>query len=256
MNVEEKISELKIQKNYLEEIKKRQVSRNKSLMGLVGMLVILSLVLLVLINSKFNRTLSSEETYAYSILVIVGLCIYIFLAIIRSWKTNDRISDIEVSIERIDEELELLELNNTTIEQRAEKQFKQHQKELNRYYNENIRHMRGVYNVGIFTITSGLLLIAGTIILCILKSELINDYIVPTMGIVSGLASSLIGTLFIKMYTETINTSSKFHDKLVYSNNLHFNNLLISKVENKDKREDAICEIVKIISENKDIKNN
>ena len=253
---DKRIYKLKKQKSSIDKMKNKYLSRSKQLMILIGITAGSTIGILFFINNNPYRTiLGRERAYLISFILILILILYVFFMSIYGWKFNERISDLEVAKERIDEELEILEFRNITIEQKAEKQFKQHQKELNRYYNENIRHMRGVYNIGIFTISSGLLLIVGTIILCVFKPEFINDYIVPTMGIISGLVSSLIGTLFIKMYTETINTSSKFHDKLVYSNNLHFSNFLIAKVEDKGKREDSICEIVKIISANKNIDN-
>lgn len=247
---DKQIAKLKKQKSNIDKMKNKYLSRNKQLLISVGISVGSTIGILFFINNNpYRNILGRERAYLISLILVSILILHVFLMSIYGWRVNERISDIEVANERIDEELEILEFRNITIEQKAEKQFKQHQKELNRYYNENIRHMRGVYNIGIFTISSGLLLIVGTIILCVFRSEFINDYIVPTMGIISGLISSLIGTLFIKMYTETINTSSKFHDKLVYSNNLHFSNFLISKISNQEKREEAILEVSKTIAE-------
>lgn len=109
--------------------------------------------------------------------------------------------------------------------------------------------MKGVYNIGLFSICMGSILIILTIIFSILNKNDINNLIIPIMGIVSGILSSFIGTLFIKMYTKTINTSTKFHDKLIYSNNLHFSNFLIAKINNQNKRENIICEVAKTITE-------
>ncbi len=150
---------------------------------------------------------------------------------------------------KIENEIELLEISTTSLEERAEKQFKQHQNDLNRYYNENIRQMKGVYNIGLVSIGLGFILIIGTIIFSLSNKDGVNNYIIPVMGIVSGILTSFIGALFIKMYTEAVNTSVKFHDKLVYSNNLHFSNFLISKISDSEKRENAIVELSKTIAE-------
>lgn len=160
----------------------------------------------------------------------------------------DKLIHIENDIIRINEEIKLLEISNVSLEQRAEKQLKLHQNELNRYYNENIRQMKGVYNLGIISISMGFIIIILTIILSILNKDKIDNLIIPIIGIVSRLLSSFIGTFFIKMYTETISTSAKFHYKLVYSNNLYFSNFLIARVNNENKREDITCEIAKIIA--------
>lgn len=242
MEDENRIEYLKQKKSDLEAL----INKNKSskrTTRVVYVIMIVGFILLALNFKQIHRT-----HYSYSTLIIMGLYMLITYFYINM-KRNNRLIYIENDLIKIEEEIELLEISTTSLEQRAEKQFKLHQKELNRYYNENIRQMKGVYNIGVVSIAIGFMLIVGTIISSLANKDSVNNYIIPIMGVVSGILTSFIGALFIKMYTETVNTSVKFHDKLVYSNNLHFSNFLISKISNQEKREEAIFEVSKTIAE-------
>ena len=233
------------------ETKLSYIKSSKKVLIWSLILILISIVVILIIFNKKIKALGSSTYYFYAVLIIL-IFYSIILIITCSNKYNNLITQIENDINRIDEEIELLVISTKSIEQRAEKLFKLHQNELSRYYNENIRQMKGVYNLGLGSIIIGFILILGTIIFSMYKIESINNYIIPIMGVISGILSSFIGTLFIKMYTETVNASSKFHDKLVDSNNLHFSNFLVSKISNDEKREEALSIIAKAIAEKKE----
>ena len=240
---------LREKKSNLESLKNKFKLREKNLKLMNYSIIAMSIIICVIKNIAFNNIIYDINSYFFNSIILLVILYSTILIIFIKMKNYDRLIHIENDIIRINEEIELLEISNVSLEQRAEKQLKLHQNELNRYYNENIRQMKGVYNIGIISISMGFIIIILTIILSILNKDKIDNLIIPIMGIVSGLLSSFIGTLFIKMYTETISTSAKFHDKLVYSNNLYFSNFLIAKVSNKNKREDITCEIAKTIAE-------
>lgn len=249
MQSQDTINLLKERKIDLESLKSKFKSREKSLVFIYAFIIATSIAIFFIKNINFNKTIYGINSYFFNSIIMLIILYAALMIIFIKMRNVDRSIHIENDIIRINEEIELLEISKVSIEQRAEKQLKLHQNELNRYYNENIRQMKGVYNIGIISISMGFIIIILTIILSILNKNKIDNLIIPIMGIVSGLLSSFIGTLFIKMYTETISTSAKFHDKLVYSNNLYFSNFLIAKVSDKNKREDITCEIAKLIAE-------
>jgi len=144
----------------------------------------------------------------------------------------------------IDEELELLDYDDMEYEKRAEKQFKQHQKELKRYYDINIEQLKLVFPLGIITMLLGFAIIFMTIYLC---KEMLSS-IPIIIGCISGLLVDLIGAIFIKMYVETVKTSTEFHKKLIGSNNNLFANVLITKINDEKLKNETFAETAKIIA--------
>lgn len=230
--------------------RKRELEEEKNKLKYEQKAITVFYIIICIIFMLVIRRLSliyPNKNFMYISIIIIAFITYAYLD--RRDLCNKWLFRTTGELIKIKNEIELLEISTTSLEQRAEKQFKQHQNELNRYYDENIRQMKGVYNIGLVSIGLGFILIIGTIIFSLSNKDSVNNYIIPVMGIVSGILTSFIGALFIKMYTEAVNTSVKFHDKLVYSNNLHFSNFLISKISDNEKRENAIVEISKTIAE-------
>lgn len=241
-----------IDKNMMEYYKdrKRKLEEEKNKLKYEKKATTIFYIIICIICTLFIKRLSLMYQNKYLIYISIIIIAFITVAYLeRRDLCNKWLYRTTGDLIKIENEIELLEISTTSLEQRAEKQFKQHQNDLNRYYNENIRQMKGVYNIGLVSIGLGFILIIGTIIFSLSNKDSVNNYIIPVMGIVSGILTSFIGALFIKMYTEAVNTSVKFHDKLVYSNNLHFSNFLISKISDSEKRENAIVELSKTIAE-------
>lgn len=179
------------------------------------------------------------------ILILIGGFFLIYTTIFK----NPMQLMFEERILAIDEELELLEISENQYEKRAEVQFKNHQKELKRYYDINLGHLKWVFPLGIGVILLGI----GIIIFSILIfKNIVVDTIIPTLiGAISGLMVDFIGAIFIKMYIETIKASTEFHNQLIHSNNNLFANVLVTKINDNKLKNETFSEIAKIISMNK-----
>lgn len=162
-----------------------------------------------------------------------------------------RLIDRNLVIDRIKEtsdELEYLNIENESDIKKAEKQFKLHQNELQKYYSQNLSHSQKIFYTGIVCIILGFGIIAFT--MWILSTKNINNTLeLMITGGIGGVLSNFIGVIYLKMYSETLKVLIEFHNKLVYTHNLHFSNYLLAKVENKELKEkilqEAILAIVK-----------
>lgn len=156
---------------------------------------------------------------------------------------NPKIISNEERILEIDDEIELLEISENQYEKKAEIQFKKHQKEIKRYYDINLGHLKLLFPIGIGIIILGIFIIILSIML--FKDK---DVISILIGTISGILTNFVGAIFIKMYIETIKASLKFHNKLIDSNNNLFANVLITKIKNQDLQNATLAEVAKIIS--------
>ena len=156
------------------------------------------------------------------------------------------VREIEIEIRDVENELDLLSISEDSIEERAEKQFKLHQLELKKYYDQTLRHSSWIFIVGLVCLFLGVAIIGITLYLVFSNSvanELSEKIILASLGAVGAILSNFIGIIYIKMYSETIKSLTEFHNRLVSTHYLHFGNFLIGKITDKTLREKTLAEI-------------
>ncbi|WP_310604178.1 TRADD-N-associated membrane domain-containing protein [Anaerosporobacter sp.] len=182
----------------------------------------------------------------------ISSCIFFFISIILFVYYSFDYSRIKFVfldlIENLKDELELLEVDELDNVKRAEKLFNINQKELKRYYDLNIKHLKSVFPLGIVIIFVGIGIIIGTLLFF---KNADSKTLELAIGCISGMLVNFIGAMFIKIYVETVNSSTKFHEKLIYTNSMLFSNVLIAKVKDDSARDVAFTEIAKIITQHK-----
>ena len=149
---------------------------------------------------------------------------------------------LENQIKEISNEVELQEIDTSSIELRAEKLFKNHQFELKRYYDQTLRHSSWVFLTGIGCIIIGILFAAVTFYF-VLGGKASENQLTAMVGISSALFSNFIGVVYLRMYSQTAKALTEFHNRLVGTHNLHFSNFLSAKITEKNLREKTLSEI-------------
>lgn len=114
--------------------------------------------------------------------------------------------------------------------------MKLHQYELQKYYNQSLSQSKSIFWVGIVCIVLGFFIIGVILYLLAFKNITNNQLEVSIVGGVGGILANFIGLVYLKMYSETLKVLIEFHKKLVYTHNLHFENCLIARVENQEKK--------------------
>lgn len=239
-----KFNKSKILKEQLNSLKKREElnSRIKFLLFTTTSLTII-LTILILILSFLRKEMINPFLNSDKFILISAILPLIF--ILRSLLDKNLVFD---KMKETSDELEYLNIENESDIKKAEKQFKLHQNELQKYYSQNLSHSQKIFYTGIVCIILGFGIIAFT--MWILSTKNINNTLeLMITGGIGGVLSNFIGVIYLKMYSETLKVLIEFHNKLVYTHNLHFSNYLLAKVENKELKEkilqEAILAIVK-----------
>ncbi|PRT38381.1 TRADD-N-associated membrane domain-containing protein [Bacillus wiedmannii] len=156
-----------------------------------------------------------------------------------------RPSEHTMELQEIENELDLLSISHSSLEERSEKLFKHHHLELKRYYDENLKQSSWIFIVGIVCIGMGFGIIGITLYFLIANSsnELENKIIVASVGAIGAILSNFIAVIYLKMHSEAVKSLTEFHNRFVNTHHFYFSNFLVSKIQNEDKREDALVEL-------------
>ncbi|MBY9086169.1 hypothetical protein KIH86_18325, partial [Paenibacillus sp. HN-1] len=87
------------------------------------------------------------------------------------------------------------------------------------------------------SLLAGMIIVIVTITLIVNSSERDNNLIIALTGGTTGILTNFVGVVFLKMYSETVRSLNIFHNRLVTTHHLHFSNFLISKIYDRDLRE-------------------
>ncbi|WP_373211864.1 TRADD-N-associated membrane domain-containing protein [Fusobacterium mortiferum] len=246
----------KVLNQQLDYLKKKE-KLNKGIRFLLSTMMLISILLIILIVSlvffKKESILKKEsiqlflnsEIFKWILIISITPLLFFLLFFPEIFFDRNLIFD---KIKETSDELEYLNIEDESDIKKAEKQFKLHQNELQKYYSQNLSHSQKIFYTGIVCIILGFGIIAFT--MWILSTKNINNTLeLMITGGIGGVLSNFIGVIYLKMYSETLKVLIEFHNKLVYTHNLHFSNYLLAKVENKELKEkilqEAILAIVK-----------
>ncbi|WP_459202079.1 TRADD-N-associated membrane domain-containing protein [Methanococcus sp. CF] len=242
--LEERIQDLKNKK-------KKQDKDNKKYTAMT----IFSFVLAA-IGTIFSCIMCPNWWKIYPELAVIPLCFFLYPALFLTLRIIRPDPNIESELRQTQDEYDLVVNSEYSLEEKAEKQFKLHQYILDRYYDQSLTQGKKIFSVGISCIIVGFLIMIGIILFAVFLPENQNKYLIGSLGGLSSILSGYIGTIYMKMYSETIKSLNEFHNRLVYTHNLHFSNFFASKIENKELREKTIADIaLKIANERNGVKN-
>lgn len=213
-------------------------TKKKIIVNLSSILIISGLVLFIASLIELLRL-----NYHY------GISFFIISFFLLNVRFFDELKYFDSKISEIENEIELNDINATNFEKRAEKLFRSHQIELAQYYNEILRQSKKIFNWGISCLFLGMSLIVVSIILIVFKRKLnlqIEDSkLITFLSSLGGIFANVVGGFYMNMYNKTIKSLDSFHKRFVNTHHLHFGNLLLSKIEDKDIRENAYASIFK-----------
>ena len=181
-----------------------------------------------------------------SIMMLVCLIFVIVLLFDLILKNID-IHQYEEQLRQAEDDLDILEVAEGDNVKRSEKLFRNHQRELKRYYDTNLKHYKAMFPVGIVLVFLGAIIIGGTI--WVFRDAIENSIAPILIGAVSGVLVDFIGAVLIHMYTETVKSSIAFHSQLMKSNHALFANMLAFKIKDESKQDDTFAELAKLMIE-------
>ena len=151
--------------------------------------------------------------------------------------------DFEIEIRQTEDELDLINSQASSIELDAQKLFKLHQLELNKYYDQTLRQSKWIFWAGLFCLFLGFGVIGLTIGFVSRNPSQDGKAAVAILGGVGAILSNFIGVVYLKMHSETVGSLTEFHNRLVKTHYLHFGNFLLAKIANLKLREASIAKV-------------
>jgi hypothetical protein len=166
-------------------------------------------------------------------------------AIVANRMMASRIGEFDDDIREAGNELDLRRIETDQGEARAQKLFQSHAFEIKRYYDQALRQGRSIYYVGIVCIGLGFAVIGAAFALVSSadSKDLSGQIIVGALGSIGAILANFIAVVYLKMFSETVQALTGFHQRLVITHHLHFGNFLASKIKDKKTRETALAEM-------------
>lgn len=223
---------------------RRRINKNKYIknISLIGFFLI-PIVLLVAIVFLSNLLNDPNDVKLIQLIYIYAIMFWVF-SIAQILKSSNSIHDLESALRDLENEIDLAAIDLESIEKRAEKLFKLHQYELDKYYTQNLRQGNQIFIIGFVFFMIGFLIVSGSIYLIAFKTmDKDSSIIIAGLGAIGTILSNFIAAIYIKMFSETARTSTQFHNRLVTTHNLMFSNFISSKISDKILRENTYSQI-------------
>ena len=237
---EDKASQIKDLEQYREAVYRYKARRqNLNLVIRIMMGLVLSAVCIYI--TFFSS--SGFETFTDNLIFLVPKIIFLLIATLFTFWTTRPPRDVDTRLISIQNEIDLLNIDFTSLEIRAEKLFKSHQTELERYYNQTLQHSSWIFIAGIVCIGIGFIIVIITLSSVRNIAEMNERIVTGAVGFLSTLVSNLIGAIYLKMYSETVKSLTEFHNRLVKTHFLHFANFLAAKIKDDSLREKTLGEL-------------
>ncbi|MGH3669749.1 MAG: hypothetical protein ACRDSH_03805, partial [Pseudonocardiaceae bacterium] len=131
-------------------------------------------------------------------------------------------------------------VGGTEDEKHAQRLFQLHSEQLRQYYDQALGQRGLVFFAGFGCILGGFAVVAFTFHALSSIHDVPEKIVVAVLGGVGGILANFIAFIYLRMFSETIQSVGNFHDRLVLTHHLHFANVLISKMSSRDKADDAL----------------
>ncbi|HDX9612721.1 TPA: hypothetical protein ROY01_003823 [Bacillus toyonensis] len=222
-------------------VKKKNVDRTAIIVGVICICLLLAALFWA---KDFQKQNTFGEATNITLIMTMGLSV-IFAFFLFSVPLRIPSNVFITELQEVENELDLLSISHSSLEERSEKLFKHHHLELKRYYDENLKQSSWIFLVGIACIVIGFAIIGITLYFLMLNSsnELENKIIVASVGAIGAILSNFIAVIYLKMHSEAVKSLTEFHNRFVNTHHFYFSNFLLSKIQNEDKREDALVDL-------------
>jgi hypothetical protein len=165
----------------------------------------------------------------------VALAAALPVAVFTRGRWDEDLRDLQARLDDLDYAEQLPEI-------RAARQFRQHQEDLRRYYDQTLLHSSRIFLVGIGCIALGFAVIGATLYLVSNRPDKWHEQIlIASLGAVGSVLANFIGAIYLKMFVETVKSFSVFHTRLVMTHHIHAGTFLAAKIDNKPLRERTIA---------------
>jgi hypothetical protein len=154
-------------------------------------------------------------------------------------------------IKDLEDEISLRQLQTADREEKAHKLLRIQQGQLFRYFDLVFQQSKGIYWIGVGSMALGFVIIGWAMYVVssgIGRSP--NDFstiyekgVVAVIGAIAGILTNYIGTIYLKMFSEIVQSVNGSVKALTISTNLNFANVLVANIDDQKLREEALKEL-------------
>jgi hypothetical protein len=176
---------------------------------------------------------------------VIGLLYALALLLVL----HGRVVVIRAEVQEIKEGLELRGLLNDE-ERRAFRLYQLHNLDLKRYYDLALSQRRVIFGLGTFCIALGSgVAITALILLAEGGTTSQQKLLITGVGAVGAILANFVAVIYLRMFRDTVSSMNTFHNRLVSTHHLLFGNLLVARIGNRIKRDDALAQMASSITD-------
>ncbi|MFT3768469.1 MAG: hypothetical protein QM820_34385 [Minicystis sp.] len=127
---------------------------------------------------------------------------------------------------------------------RAEKLLSLQEQQLRRYYNLNLRQGFWAFVAGISCICAGFAIVAVTFYvvkqMAGSNSQAAAQVVVGAVGVIGTILANYVAAVYLKMYGSVGENLTAFHSKLSATHDIFLSNLMVSRIKDDDRRDEAL----------------
>jgi ribosomal protein L29 len=218
----------------------RRTSRGKRVWGTIA----ISLILVALGSVGYTIVAKDQSLLFFA----VGCAIYSLLPI-AAWLGNST-SETSLEVRRLETQIELEDPDVAPIERRAQRLFRLHQAELDKYYIQARRQSLWAFVIGAACIALGFGVVSFAIWAFVARDLSFEAKIaVGFLGAIGGILANFVGAIALRMFSDSIRSLNELHNRLVSTHHLHFGNFLAAKIATPELRDKTIAHMAERVSE-------
>lgn len=186
----------------------------------------------------------SHSYYLYGLMAALFL-VYGITFLFGTFYLDSTLRTIRPQIEDLDFQIHLKQMSGSSdIEKRSEEQLRYNNLQLSRYYEQNLRHNNSAFWLGVFCIFIGTCVIAATFYFVLYVGKSLDAQIVTgVIGGIGAIMTNFIAAIYLMMHGSTTKNLAGFHSRLVDTHKILLANLVASRIENSETREETLKQL-------------
>ncbi len=155
-----------------------------------------------------------------------------------------RLRNAEEDLQDLDFQIDLERYEVSPRESRAEKMLRINSLQIRRYHDVNITQNIWVFTLGVFCMLLGVGILAGTLWFIGTYAESLDTKIISgALGAVGTVLVNYIAAIYLRMHATANRNLGDFHSKLVDTYQILFSNLVASRIEDAELRQQTLASV-------------
>lgn len=175
-----------------------------------------------------------------------------WVVLVSTYVSWVRLRYLAEEIQDTEFEIDLLKLETTPEEIRAEKLLRIYQFQLRRYFEVNLRQNSWIFFVGILCILIGVGVICATLALIREAKSWSDKTVLGSVGVIGTFLTNYVAAIYLKMQSGITETLTSIYSKIASTQKLFLANLLASRITDANKRWETLAQLSLLVADGRD----